>query len=160
VNGHAREIVELAQQLGFTVDHVTGSGHIRLVSPKGSVTMASTPSEYRGRANTIAMLERVSGNKLPRVKHRRSRKAVKGSGFTLALAKAEQTQWHKGSCGKTVDDLTATRDRLIQRCHALAADRGTIRSIPEVLDVIAHVEDQLRALHQPVQAFDPFTLRH
>lgn len=159
MNRIIREIVELAEQLGFTYEGTTGSGHVRLVHQNGAaVTLPSTPSEYRGRANSVAYLERVSGRKLPRAKHRRSHKACKPSGFSVDVAVAEQSRW-RGTTGATVEALEERRERLIAHCHELARKRQTIHAIPSVLDKIAAIEAELRTLHRPVDPFDPFTLR-
>lgn len=76
VNSQAREVVDLSALLGFTFEGYDGSGHVVLSLPDGRRTsIPATPSEYRGRRNTIAALERMSGRKLPRANHRRSRKS-------------------------------------------------------------------------------------
>jgi len=157
-----RRIVREALHHGWVWDGWTGTTHARIVWPETGdrLVFGCTPgvASWKSLATDI---RRVSGVVVWRKgNHRRSRKAVTRSGFTIAKAQAEQAQWHRGSYGKTVDELMATRDRLIERCHRLAEDRGTIRSIPEVLAVIGHLEDKLQALHQPVEPFDPFTLRH
>lgn len=76
MNSQAREIVALAEQLGFTFDGYDGSGHVILSLPDGQRTsIPATLSEYRGRRNAVAALERLSGRKLPRANHRRSRRS-------------------------------------------------------------------------------------
>ena len=75
MNSQSREVVALAERLGFTFDGYDGSGHLVLSLPDGTRTsIPATPGEYRGRKNAIATLERLSGRKLPRANHRRSRK--------------------------------------------------------------------------------------
>lgn len=75
MNGQAREIVVIAKALGFRFDGYDGSGHVVLSLPDGRRTsIPATPSEYRGRKNSILTLERMCGRKLPRPNHRRSRK--------------------------------------------------------------------------------------
>lgn len=160
MNRQAKELVELATQLGFCFVGYDGNDHVRLVHANGgTVTIPSTPSEYRGRANAIAMLERVSGQKLPRPKHRKSHKACKPSGFSIERARADAAAYRE-TAGATVEDLEGRRSALIEHCHDLAQDRGTIHDIPPVLDRIAALEAELRALHRVVEPFDPFTLRH
>lgn len=158
MNSEARHIITLARQLGFTVAGVTGSGHIRLDHVNGQVTIASTPSEYRGRANTIAQLERVAGRKLPRAKHRRGHKRTGGSGFSLTLARRECETWHDDH-DASLDALLQQREQLIEQAHTYAQRRGTIREIPELLTRIAHIERRVVAMGQAVETFDPFTLR-
>lgn len=74
MNSQAREVVAIAESLGFTFDGYDGSGHVVLSLPDGQrISIPATPSEYRGRKNAIAQLERMSGRKIPRPNHRRGR---------------------------------------------------------------------------------------
>lgn len=153
-----REIVQLAQQLDFKLVGSTGGGHIELKHRSGQrVTIAATPSEYRGRANTIALLERIAGRKLPRARHKRSHKSAQLSGFALDTASAESKSWHAAhDCD--VDALRAQRDAAINRARAHAQRRDELRLIPPLLTRITQIEKRLRAMGQPVETFDPFTL--
>lgn len=158
MNADVRDVVRLAEQLGFCFQGYSGTGHVQLAHANGTVTIPSTPSDHRWRANTLAHLEHVAGRKLPRVKHRKSHKAPQRSGFSLDRAVEEQRHWHD-TTSATVEELHAQREQLIAKCRELARNRGTIHDIPPVLDRIAHLEAGLRGLHQPVEPFDPFTLR-
>ena len=61
----AREIVQLARKLGWTLAGYTGSNHLLLVHENGSrYILAATPSSYRNKANALAILERLAGRKL------------------------------------------------------------------------------------------------
>jgi len=156
-----RRVVREALHKGWEWDGWTGTTHARIVWPPtgDALTFGATPSlaSWKSLATDI---HRVSGITVWRKgNHKRSRKPVSRSGFTIERAKAEQAQWHQ-SFGNTVEELVDARDRLIARCRELAQDRGTLRNIPTVLDHIAAVEAQLREFHQPVEPFDPFTLRH
>lgn len=153
-----REIIELAAQLDFTFVGYDGNGHIELKHKSGArATVASTPSDYRSRRNELATLERIAGRKLPRVRHRRSHKACKPSGFSVELACKERASWHVSN-DDTIDELTCKRDELIELCRRHAQRRGTLREIPPLLDRINAIELRLRAMGQPVETFDPFTL--
>jgi hypothetical protein len=63
-----RELIRAAKQLGFTVEGTDGSGHIKLHHQELGInfSLPSTPSEWRGAANSIAHMERLTGRKLPR----------------------------------------------------------------------------------------------
>lgn len=155
---HAREMVEVAQRLGFTLTGTDGRGHLALVHTNGeTVHIPSTPSEYRGRKNTIAQLERVSGQRLPRANHRRSHKKVQGSGFDPSAAALECAAWHAKHDADT-EELWERRARLVAECQDLAQDRGLLKHIPKRLAVIAQLEQQLVRLGETVTAFDPHTL--
>lgn len=61
----AREIIQLAKQIGWTHAGYSGSGHPLLIHENGSkYTIAATPSDRRNRANSLSMLERLAGRKL------------------------------------------------------------------------------------------------
>lgn len=160
MNTTAREIVALAQQLGFTHDGYDSNGHIVLKLADGRRTsIPSTPRNgVRSRENTIANLERISGRKLKRVKRRKSHRAMKPSGFSIPAAKRECESWHEAH-DAAVDELRRERDELIERARRAAQRRHTLRDIPPLLTRIAEIESRLRdELHLPVNPFDPYTL--
>lgn len=153
-----RELVDIAARLGFKYVGLDGGGHIELKHENGThVTLAATPSEYRGRANAIALLERIAGRKLPRVRQRRSRKAQKPSGFSIDVACREHASWHVDN-DSTIDQLITEREELIELCRQHAQRRGMLRAIPPLLDHVNAIEKRLRLMGQPVETFDPFTL--
>lgn len=72
----ADQVEAAAKALGFKFAGYDGSGHVTWVHPNGArYSTPATPSEYRGVRNSIAALERLSGCKLARPNHRRSRKS-------------------------------------------------------------------------------------
>lgn len=158
MNSQAREVLRIAEALGFTVDGRDGSGHIRLRHSNGQVTsVPATPSEYRGLRNAQLVLERIAGKRLPRTKRGHSHKAFRPSGFSIEAAHREQQRWH-AICGDDVAALTAERAALVERCQQLAQRRHNLRAIPPLLSRIASIETRLLDLHQPVERFDPYTL--
>lgn len=61
----AREIIQLAKLIGWQFGGYTGGGHPILVHENGArYTIAATPSSNRNRANSLAMLEKLSGRKI------------------------------------------------------------------------------------------------
>lgn len=71
----ANEIERAAKALGFKFAGYDGGGHLVWAHPNGArYSTPATPSEYRGVRNSIAALERLSGQKIDRPNHRRSRK--------------------------------------------------------------------------------------
>lgn len=153
-----RDLVAVAESLGFTFEGVGGSGHLKFRHANGNtVTLPSTPSEYRGFRNARLMLEREAGRKLPRVTKRRSHKAFKPSGFSIAAARADTSRHHELTA-ETVADLEARHADLVQRCRDYAERRHTLRQIPPLLSRIAAVEQRLIDLGQPVERFDPYSL--
>ena len=68
----AAKVESAAKELGFKFAGYDGSGHIVWQHPNGArYSTPATPSEYRGVANSIAALERLSGRKIDRPNHRR-----------------------------------------------------------------------------------------
>jgi hypothetical protein len=56
---YQREFRREAERLGFVVS-ITNGGHLRCRAPNGAqVFTASTPSDYRGTLDALAMLRRV-----------------------------------------------------------------------------------------------------
>lgn len=159
MSGYSKaDLVEVAEALGFTYDGLDGRGHLRFRHSNGQVTsLASTPSEYRGFRNAQLLLERISGQKLPRVRKRRSHKACKPSGFSIEAAHRDQQQWH-GVHDNDVAALLAEHAALVERCQQLAQRRHSLRSIPPLLERIAAIETRLLDLHQQVERFDPYSL--
>lgn len=60
-NRDIRQLMEEADEMGWAIDGVTGSGHIRLIHPQATtpVVVPSTPSDWRGLRNTRAQLRRA-----------------------------------------------------------------------------------------------------
>lgn len=154
-----RRVVREALHAGWEWGGFTGTTHARIVWPATGehVAFGTTPSvaSWKSLATRIEKLSGVvthrKGNK------RRSRKAVKPSGFTLTAANADAVAWHEAHDGE-VHELLDRRERLIGRCRELARNRARLRDIPEQLLTIKHLEDELRRKCIPVTPFDPFTL--
>jgi hypothetical protein len=69
----ARELILIAKELGWHPAGYSGTGHPRLIHENGAkITIAATPGDRRNRANSLAMLERLSGRKLDRQNRRAS----------------------------------------------------------------------------------------
>lgn len=57
----AREIVQMARQLGWTFAGYTGSNHLLMIHENGNrYVLAATPSSYRNKANARAMLIKLA----------------------------------------------------------------------------------------------------
>lgn len=134
VNRQAREIVDLAHALGFTFEGYDGSGHVVLSLSDGTRTsIPATPSEYRGRKNSIAALERLSGRKLPRAKHRRSRKSFAVTADPEVEASRRR---HAETFAEKADEREAARAAEQQRIVAAqqaAADERRRREIEDLM---------------------------
>ena len=107
--GYLPEFLAQAEQLGFSLDGHTGHGHPRLRNGNGdSVVIARTPSDFRSRRNALALLERLSGRKLPRSnsgKHRHRRQTQ----LDTTLSPTEKV------ASEQVDALVAEADSLRRR---------------------------------------------
>lgn len=158
MHSDARELIELAKQLGFVFSHVDGHGHVRLVHENGkAASIASTPSDHRSRRNELARLERIAGRKLPRQKRRKSHKRIESTGFSVDVAARECNGWH-AEHDDEIAELFEQRDDDIAAARQYARSRGQLRLIPPLLTRIAQLEERLRAMGQPVETFDPFSL--
>ncbi len=57
----ARELRRAAEPLGWSVDGITGGGHLRLVHESGGVYYApATPSDSRARRKALADMRRLA----------------------------------------------------------------------------------------------------
>lgn len=154
-----RRVVREALRQGWEWAGWTGTTHIKIVWPKtgAHLSFGSTPSVGSWKA-TARDIERASGIVVWRRGNRkRSHKAFKPSGFSVELACKERTSWHVSN-DDTIEELTSQRDELIELCRSHAQRRGTLREIPPLLGRINAIELRLRAMGQPVETFDPFTL--
>lgn len=154
-----RRVVREALAHGWKWDGWTGTTHARITWPPTGehLQFGSTPSvaSWKSLASDI---HRISGVVVWRKgNHKRSRKAVKPSGFSIEAAHRDQQQWH-GVHGADVEALVTERADLVERCRELAQRRHNLRAIPPLLDRIAAIETRLLDLHQPVQPFDPYSL--
>jgi hypothetical protein len=63
-----RDFLKTAEQLGFEFVRKTGSGHMRLYNAEigRHYTASFSPSDWRGRRNSIADMQRIAGRKLAR----------------------------------------------------------------------------------------------
>lgn len=61
----AREVIKLAEQIGWRMIGFTGSGHPRLAHENGArYTIPATPSDRRGRLASLTDLRRLAGQKI------------------------------------------------------------------------------------------------
>lgn len=129
----ARRLLEIADQLGFTYLGKDGQGHHSLVHENGTrYAIAATPSDYRGVKNTIADLERISGQKIDRPNARRSRKGDQSSGFSMAKAKREAEQ--RAQAAREAARIKAAADRAArERAEAAAAAERRRREIEDLM---------------------------
>lgn len=154
-----RRVVREALHNGWTWDGFSGTTHARIVWPKTGdrLTFGLTPSvaSWKSLATDI---RRVSGVQVWRKgNHKRSRKKVTTSGFSIDVARKETRTWHE-SHDADIAALLDERERHIGACRQAARRRHSLPLIPPLLDVIAHVEKRLAHLGNPVEPFDPFTL--
>jgi len=154
-----RRVVRAALHNGWQWGGFTGTTHAKLIWPKTHelVTFGLTPSVASWKS-VATDIKRVSGVEVwHKGNRKRSRKADQLTGFSLDAARRECKSWH-GDHDEDVDALRAQHDELIERCRELAARRHQLREIPPLLKRIACIEKRLRALSQPIDEFDPFTL--
>lgn len=62
----AREVIKLAEQMGWKQIGYTGNGHPRLAHPNGArYTIPATPSDRRGRLASLTDLRRLAAQQNP-----------------------------------------------------------------------------------------------
>ena len=68
MNGDIREFLNTVGKIGWTMVGYDGNNHLRLhhVATGHFHSVAFTPSDYRSRRNSLAILERLAGRKIPR----------------------------------------------------------------------------------------------
>lgn len=128
MNEYGKRVIAAAEQLGWQVGATNGTGHIELTHPCGAkYSTAATPSEWRGVKNSIADLERLSGQKLDRPNHRRSRKTfsqvdpeVEAARKKHAAEHAERLEREEAQRRQTLADEKA---RLVAADQAKASER-------------------------------------
>lgn len=82
-----RKLLEIAHSLGFTDVGWRGNGHFRVSHPNGGIyDLSGTPGDLRGDRNTVSVLEKIAGRKVPRSNAARYRHEARRSGFTSTFA--------------------------------------------------------------------------
>lgn len=135
-----RNLLKSAHQLGFDFLEFDGNGHPKLKhrDTGDTVTVAYTPSDWRSHKNSIALLERISGRKLPRPKaghYRHTRVQSVKLKRTRAEAKAADT----------VDRLLTETQALQQQWDRLVTEPSTRENADEARGVLARY-DHLRTI--------------
>lgn len=152
MSGWLDEILRDAQSLGFELDGYGGDSHPRLkhLGTGKRVSTALTPGDRRARANAIALLERISGRKLPRAnagKYRHRRQPQ------LNLNRSAGEIWRS----EEVESLEAQAESLRHRFAELAAT-PTRDAAMQARDVIARYEQLRRALAGRHHVIEPLSL--
>lgn len=140
------DMLAKAERLGFRFVGHDGRNHLRLVHENGEYSIANTPSDWRTRANELAALERIAGRKLERHHHRRSRKNITMSGFSVTGTHTD------GAVAARIAELNDIHEAQRIEWEALIANptRDAALRARDLLHQIARVEADLERLHQPV----------
>jgi len=121
-----RELVDWAAQHGWSpADDVTGSGHRILKHTSGAtVVLPTSPSDYRGLANTKATIRRVSG--LPsdsgpaaRYRHERRRRPWERFNMDAAVREARKREEARAALMGERDALEEERAMYLAELKAL-----------------------------------------
>lgn len=148
-----RELVKLAELLGFDEVQVTKHGHPRFYNRTiDRFYVASfTPSDWRSRKNAIAEMERMAGRKLPRqsagkIRHQRARVS------DLRMTAGEQ------AAGNQADAMACRAERLRSEIADLIAEdtnAAYCAAVPrarEFEDIRARLEQQFHRIIPPLSA--------
>jgi hypothetical protein len=156
-----REAVEKVEEIGWKfTGRIDGEGHPVMLHDSGvSMSIPSTPGDWRSLKNSIAQMERLSGQKIDRSgKRRKSHRKFEGSGFSIEEAKREQAEFHASTDVLPVADLWAQRRELIAamvdllKCHTEDSDQTA--QAATLLWKIRASERALKQLGQSVRDFD------
>ena len=92
-----RRMIASGKELGFEVVGNDGSNHIVLRHTETGETtrIASTPGDYRGDKNAIAVMQRISGKKLERHARRKGRRPQKMAGYTETVRTPSAASWSR-----------------------------------------------------------------
>lgn len=158
-----REYVSKAEKCGhWTYVGLDGQGHalIECTRTGERISYSLHKSDLNGGRNFAHAAGRACGCVFVQPRGRkRSRKAVKPSGFSIEAATRENRSFHMAM----ELEIEATQDRLArlimeaQRC-ASTGRRDDIRRIADLLVSIRKAEDELEGWCQPVKRFDPYSL--
>lgn len=115
-------LIRWAEDRGWVHEGTRGNGHPALRWRDGSLyTIASSPSDWRNAHNARAEISRIDGKPLDHVKRGKARH-VRGSGFSMAAALAEQRA-HRAKV-KAAEQAEATRDAERSQVAAARLERN------------------------------------
>jgi len=134
MDGDIREFLNTVGKIGWSMVGYDGNNHLRLhhVATNQYHSVAFTPSDYRSRRNSLAVLERLAGRKIPRpnaAHHRHHKQPIT----------AMQRSYEEQRRSVEVDDLVAEADELRQAWDALAHDPRP-EDVPEARRIIKRYE--------------------
>jgi hypothetical protein len=97
VNRQVRELIAKVEPIGWTYEGLTDGGHVRFRHTSGAAyTSAASPSDWRGSKNAVAEMERLGGQRLPRVNHRRGRSPRnKADQQVTAARRRHRDEWER-----------------------------------------------------------------
>lgn len=151
-NAEVRELVRIAEQLGFKQDGFDGRGHLQLRHPNGArYPVPSSPSDRRWMPNARSDLERLSGQRSRRQKsgtYRHTRVAP------MALKKSATEE----AMSREVDALLTEAARLADRWAELLSDGADRRSATNARGVLSRhreVRAQLAQYHRIIPPLSP-----
>lgn len=154
LTSETQEIVKISEQLGFTGWEHTKGGHIALTHPNGQkVIIPATGSDWRGKKNAIAKMEQVSGQKLPKHNHRKSRKNVKMAGYIETYTPETQRAWSERIASLIEEHKTLVLEFKILGVHPIS--NSDINRAMKVIRRLSEIEDVLTELRYPIEKFVP-----
>jgi hypothetical protein len=129
-----REFVTRIECIGWSFDCYLPNGHVRLRHHNGQTfIIAATPSSPRTRLNETAALERLAGQRLPKVAHRRGRGSKRPGEDPQVVASRRR---HREQWEAEAEAREAARQREAERRSSAArsaADDRRRRQIEELM---------------------------
>lgn len=154
-----RRMIESGKELGFVVDGNDGSNHIvlRHAETGDKVRIASTPGDYRGDKNAVAMMQRISGKKLERHAHRRGRRPQRMAGYTQTVRTESAARW-----SRTIEERLAEHKEHWLKLQVLMMPPFTNTDKNHAMWLIRRldeIETFLKELNQPLPEGNTQTLK-
>jgi len=148
MNGDIREFLNTVGKIGWTMVGYDGNNHLRLhhVATGHFHSVAFTPSDYRSRRNSLAILERLAGRKIPRpnaAHHRHSKQPI----TTMQRSDEERRR------SEEINNLVAEAGELHQAWDALVHDPRP-EDVPEARRIVKryeHIRAVLAARHRIIE---------
>lgn len=142
-----RDFNSKAELLGFTFVGFTGSGHVKYYNADVDKTVigALTPSDWRGQQNSLMLMKRLSGRKLPRDNSGRHRFRPVKKALDTRLSDTER------QCIERADELLSLAADIKDRWDGLIsgpANRTAASEARELLESYEKIRGELEGLHR------------
>jgi sugar phosphate isomerase/epimerase len=154
-----RRMIDSGKELGFEVVGNDGSNHIVLRHTESGETtrIASSPGDYRGDKNAIALMQRISGKRLERHSHRKGRRPQRMAGYTKTVRTPSAESW-----SRRINELLEEHNRHWLKLQVILMPPLTNTDKNEALWLLrrlGEIETFLTELRQPLPEGNTTTMK-